>query len=85
MFGKTYNTVGTSESNFLIKTSGDFKVQQGNKFIDIIKDGKINAESTEIFFQVETPDQIKQSGVYLVENKDLWICINGVKFQINTK
>lgn len=85
MFGKTYNTIGTSESNFLIKTSGDFKVQQGNKFIDIIKDGKINAESTEIFFQVETSDQIKQSGVYLVENKDLWICINGVKFQINTK
>lgn len=85
MFGKTYNTIGTSESNFLIKTSGDFKVQQGNKFIDIIKDGKINTESTEIFFQVETSDQIKQSGVYLVENKDLWICINGVKFQINTK
>lgn len=85
MFGKTYNTVGTSESNFLIKTSGDFKVQQGNKFIDIIKDGKINTESTEIFFQVETSDQIKQNGVYLVENKDLWICINGVKFQINTK
>jgi hypothetical protein len=26
MFGKTYNTIGTSESNFLIKTSGDFKV-----------------------------------------------------------
>lgn len=85
MFGKTYNAIGTSESNFLIKTSGDFKVQQGNKFIDIIKDGKINTESTEIFFQVETLDQIKQNGVYLVENKDLWICINGVKFQINTK
>jgi hypothetical protein len=26
MFGKTYNTVGSSDSNFIIKTKGDLKI-----------------------------------------------------------
>ena len=37
MFGKTYNTIGSTDSNFIIKTKGDLKVQWGGKFIDIIK------------------------------------------------
>ena len=45
LFGKTYNSVGTSESNFLIKTKGDVKIQYGNKFIDLLKGGKIVSES----------------------------------------
>ena len=26
MFGKTYNTIGSSDSNFIIKTKGDLKI-----------------------------------------------------------
>lgn len=37
MFGKTYNTIGSTDSNFIIKTKGDLKVQWGGKFIDVIK------------------------------------------------
>ena len=39
MFGKTYNTIGSTDSNFIIKTKGDLKIQWGNKFIDVIKNG----------------------------------------------
>lgn len=31
MFGKTYNTIGSTDSNFLIKTKGDLKVQWGGQ------------------------------------------------------
>ena len=45
MFGKVYTTIGSSDSNFIIKTKGDLKIQWGNKFIDLIKDGNISIEN----------------------------------------
>ena len=44
LFGRTYSTVGNSDSDFIIKTRGQVKVQWGKKFIDIIKDGKLNVD-----------------------------------------
>lgn len=49
MFGRSYSQVGDSSSDFLIKTKGQVKVQWGSKFIDLIKDGKINVDSKFIF------------------------------------
>jgi hypothetical protein len=66
MFGKTYNTVGSSDSNFIIKTKGDLKIQWGNKYIDVIKNGKIVSNDISIFYIVETKDDIKNDGIYLV-------------------
>lgn len=86
LFGKTYNTIGSTDSNFIIKTKGDLKIQWGNKFIDLIKNGKIVSENSEILFLVESPDEIQKNGVYIVtaeENNELWVCIDGVKVQIN--
>lgn len=48
-FGRSYSQVGDSNSDFLIKTRGQVKVQWGNKFIDLIKDGKLNVDSKFIF------------------------------------
>lgn len=31
MFGKTYNTIGSTDSNFIIKTKGDLKVLVGRQ------------------------------------------------------
>ena len=47
MFGKTYNTIGSTDSNFIIKTKGDLKIQWGNRYIDLIKNGKIVSKTIE--------------------------------------
>lgn len=49
LFGRSYETVGKSSSDFCIKTKGQVKVQWGSKFIDLIKDGKINVNSNFIY------------------------------------
>lgn len=82
MFGKTYNTFGSTESNFLIKTKGDLKVQIGNKFIDILKNGKI-VNSNEIKV-VSSSDSVKNSGIFIVKNdKETSLWINGIKLDNN--
>lgn len=85
MFGKAYNTIGSTDSNFIIKTKGDLKVQWGNKYIDVIKNGKIASEGSKILFVVNSPEEVKQNGVYIVtstEGNELWVCIDGIKIQI---
>ena len=41
MFGKAYDTVGSTNKNLILQTRGDLKIRWGNKFIDLIKNGKI--------------------------------------------
>lgn len=66
LFGRTYSTVGNSDSDFIIKTRGQVKVQWGKKFIDIIKDGKLNVDA-EVIKKVSSPDRISSDGIYYVE------------------
>ena len=49
MFGRSYSQAGDSNSDFLIKTKGQVKIQWGSKFIDLIKDGKINVDAKFIY------------------------------------
>lgn len=67
LFGRTYSTVGNSDSDFIIKTKGQVKVQWGKKFIDIIKDGKLNVDE-EVIKKVSSPDRISSDGIYYVES-----------------
>lgn len=67
LFGRTYSTVGNSDSDFIIKTRGQVKVQWGKKFIDIIKDGKLNVDA-EVIKKVSSPDRISSDGIYCVES-----------------
>ena len=86
MFGKTYNTIGSADSNFIIKTKGDLKIQWGNKYIDLIKNGKIASEGNKILFIVNSSDEIKDNGIYLVpeqESYEIWVSIDGVKIKIS--
>ena len=87
MFGKTYNTIGSTDSNFIIKTKGDLKVQWGGKFIDIIKNGKIASSSTNILKTASSSDDISDNGIYLIpteEGNEVWISIDGTKIPLNS-
>jgi hypothetical protein len=44
MFGKAYDTVGSADKNLILQTRGDLKVKWGGKYIDLIKNGKINVD-----------------------------------------
>lgn len=62
-FGRSYSKVGSSDSDFLIRTKGQVKIQWGSKFIDLIKDGKINVDSK--FIYKESKVGVKD-GIYIV-------------------
>lgn len=89
MFGKTYNTVGSSDSNFIIKTKGDLKIQWGNKYIDLIKNGKIVSENSSIIQTVISQEEISSDGIYLItdENGDtqVWLSSSGTKIQLSSQ
>lgn len=65
MFGRSYSYSGNSDSDYLIKTKGQVKIQWGNKFIDLIKDGKINADSKVIFTADSRADISQKDGIYV--------------------
>ena len=66
-FGRSYSKVGSSDSDFLIQTKGQVKIQWGSKFIDLIKDGKINVDSK--FIYKEGKVGVKD-GIYIVGEGD---------------
>lgn len=66
LFGRTYETVGSTGSDFIIKTKGQVKIQWGGKFIDIVKDGKLVSD-TDLFHVVSTENEIASiDGIYYV-------------------
>ena len=69
LFGRAYNQIGTSDADTIIKTKGQLKLQYGNKFIDLIKDGKLNV-NTEFIFKVESINDI-------IGNDGVYVCIDG--------
>lgn len=84
LFGKNYQEAGSSSSPLLLRSNGEIKLQWGNKFIDLIKNGKINSEAKDYIFTVDTSDEIKANGIYLVtEDSSIWINVEGTKIKLN--
>lgn len=84
LFGKNYQEAGSSSSPLLLRSNGEIKLQWGNKFIDLVKNGKINSEAKDYIFTVDTSDEIKTNGIYLVtEDSSIWINIEGTKTKLN--
>lgn len=80
LFGRSYNTLGESNADLILKTKGQIKIQWGKKFIDLIKDGKINSGADEILYTVKSESEINPSknGLYYVnEDGSLWVVIGG--------
>lgn len=81
--GRAYETVGNTNSDFMIKTKGKIKIQWGDKFIDLVKDGKINTDS-DFLNIVKDPESIgKIDGIYYAKSDgSLWIVIGGNKINL---
>lgn len=75
--GKPSNTIGDKDSQLVLRGSS-VKIQWGNKFIDVIKNGKLNTEIPSILHSVSSEDEIKENGIYLI-NEQVCININGNK------
>ena len=66
MFGSTYNPLGDTNCDLLLKCRGKVKIQQGNKFIDLIKDGQLNISPSVIFDSSQVGNN---DGIYIVNDK----------------
>lgn len=82
LFGRNYSQVGNSNSDFLIKTKGQVKIQWGTMFIDLIKDGKINVNSKFIYKE----DSIgTKDGIYIIgdgEDAEVWVVVSGTPIHL---
>ena len=65
--GKNSNVIGNSESPLILRGQG-IKVQWGNKFIDLIKNGKINVDSEKILKIADSIESVTTDGIYLIED-----------------
>ena len=84
LFGKNYQEAGSSSSPLLLRSNGEIKLQWGNKFIDLVKNGKINSEAKDYIFTIDTSDEIKANGIYLVtEDSSIWINVEGTKTRLS--
>lgn len=78
--GKSSNVIGNKDAPLVLRGSS-IKVQWGNKFIDIIKNGKINVDAQQVFKTISDESQLKQDGIYLLDNS-IWVVIGGTKTQL---
>lgn len=84
LFGKNYQETGKSSSPLLLRSNGEIKLQWGNKFIDLIKNGKLNSQSDNVLFTVSTINDINKDGIYLVtEDNSIWFSLNGTILQLS--
>lgn len=82
--GKSSEVIGNKDSTLILRGSS-VKVQWGNKFIDLIKNGKIVSDNKiELFYTVDTVEAIKKDGIYLV-GEEVWLSINGNNINLSNK
>lgn len=77
LFGRSYEFVGKEGADFCIKTKGKVKIKWGNKYIDLVKDGKINVD-TDFIKKVESAEDIGgEDGIYVTEDGEVTIVSDG--------
>lgn len=73
IFGKSHTVLGESSSDLILRCRGAVKIQWGNKFIDLIKDGKINVNFKFIYI-VNTKNDIKnKDGLYITSDGSVYL------------
>lgn len=88
--GVSYETVGSSSSNLLLRCNGTARIQWGSKLIDLIKNGKIvSSENQDFIFEVASEEDIKKDGIYILNTEteedtkqELLVFKNGQKYSL---
>lgn len=66
LFGKSYETIGETSGDLLLKTRGNVKVQVGSSFVDLIKGGELNA-SVDVIKEASSLESISDNGLYIID------------------
>lgn len=80
--GKNSDIIGDKDRTLVLRGTS-IKIQWGNKFIDLIKNGKINTEKNDILKTANSVEEIGSNGIYLV-GEEVWISINGTKMLLGS-
>ena len=82
LFGRGYEFVGKEGADFCIKTKGKVKIKWGNKYIDLVKDGKINVD-VGLLKKVHSIDEIgNKDGIYITDDGEIVIVFDGNQYPI---
>ena len=74
--------VGSVKKDLLLKSNGQIKIQNRDKFVDLFKDGKIVFETDGLFDEVQSTDEMKTNGIYLFD-ESIYIKINDTLIKLN--
>ena len=75
--GTVYESIGSSNSNLLLKCNGTARIQWGNKLIDLIKNGKLASEDSSVQVSIISKEsEIKTDGIYILDEEKPQLLIN---------
>lgn len=89
--GKVYTLVGDEGTDIILNGKGNVKIRFGNSFLDLIKNGKISAESisqssSSIIKEVNDKSEITSDGIYYSKaDGTFYISLGGILFELNSK
>lgn len=72
LFGRSYESVGNSSSDLILKCRGQVKVKWGNKYIDLVKDGKVASNGLTIK-RVSSDSIPTAAGIYTTEDGSIYV------------
>lgn len=73
LFGRSYAQTGSTDSDYIIKTRGQIKIQVGKHFVDLLKDGKLNVDA-KFINTVKTKDDIGvKDGLYVTDDGSVYL------------
>ena len=91
ILGKVYTLVGDEGTDIILNGKGNVKIRFGNSFLDLIKNGKISAESisqssSSIIKEVNDKSEITSDGIYYSKaDGTFYISLGGILFELNSK
>lgn len=78
--GTVYESIGSSNSNLLLKCNGTARIQWGSKLIDLVKNGKLVSENSTQVTIITNESDMKSDGFYILntqKSSQFWIRKDG--------